>query len=669
MKSLTATLLAAQQNAPFSVPIVRAEIFNRVGSVSRISWELLDEGAEADYFNSSCMPSNGSLIRVRTVLATDALKYDLVEDPDAESSYGNWSDFGHDAYANACCAYGTNVLVFFIDKDDGHLYRIESDDSGDTWDARVDMGDVSGDATFRLACCWKDADEAIVLYSNGSTIYRSRLSSGSWEAFSVWSNSLASISGITVYYAGDWNVFVTGIDGDSQDGIWATLYGDGYSAAVGSWSSLQDLIVRDSADPYTYAFPTLCYPDVFRVFFVEARTQSTTYNRLYFSHSLPAADYISNLWREPVPFNHSCEYGASLVYRGSYAWLTTNSHVYRGSLPVSAIDVSSDIVSLTQRQLPVNYSSYLRLELDNTGGKYNDFDKLGQAIYPAFGYHTSAGDEYVASQIFWITGWEFRSPPWFPLRAIWPQGVEGTIVIYAEDFWSVLHRWKARRPFEWEADDMNIFQMLSFIFSKVGLEFSSFSASSAMVNTYPAFKIPEGYNGKWAVKKLMSWVQDQLLQLGDTVYLKNIPSTEASCYTYDSVFGNATIVYRGHYGTHRMSPNRVEVYGDTFMAEDQEWPEIEDYYDDLKRITTPDYDSVGDATLRASGEIRKAESIPKVKGWMQTVWNVGQDPWDVVTVTDVPGGITSRDFRILGIYTYYDARIGSQLQKHLLGEP
>ncbi|GAG25599.1 unnamed protein product, partial [marine sediment metagenome] len=142
------------------------------------------------------MPSDGSLIRLRVEPSTNELYRQRVTSPDENSNYSSWTDWSVDAYAVAICAYGATVWAFRIDATDGHLYRCESYDNGASWGSWIDMGDVSGDATFRLAATFKDSDEAIVLYADGTDIYRRRASlSTTWlsptgfnDPDSAWTN-------------------------------------------------------------------------------------------------------------------------------------------------------------------------------------------------------------------------------------------------------------------------------------------------------------------------------------------------------------------------------------------------------------------------------------------------------------------------------------------------
>ena len=358
------------------------------------------------------------------------------------------------------------------------------------------------------------------------------LTATTWGDFSEWTNSLSTITGLAVTYSGDWNVVVTGVDGDSQDGVWTCLLGNGYSAAPDTWTALKELLVRDSTSDYQYQFPALGKSDVFRTFVVEKYTATTTQKRLNFSYSPASADFISNHWLEPVPFRYSCDYGLAFCYSASGVWLTSPTGVWYSDISVAEYDVSSDVVEVKFRDRADLYRSKMTIVLDNTGGKYSGFDKLGWEVKLGLGYNIGGSAEYSDLPSTWITGWKFVSPPWFWLHHIYPQGVMGTLQIETEGMWDLLNRWKTRRTISWAEDDSNLYQMLSFILSRVGLEFATWSSSTAITSFKPAFDIPEGYNGKWAVKKILSWVEDVLVQRGHYAYLVHPTGSETSGGAY-----------------------------------------------------------------------------------------------------------------------------------------
>ena len=108
--------------------------------------------------------------------------------------------------------------------------------------------------------------------------------------------------------------------------------------------------------------------DACRCFFVEKFTGTQSYNRPFWSYSLPGASFIDNLWHEPVPFNLSSEYGMAMAHHGDYCWLSTPDGVWRAKLTQQSIDLTDDVLWL--RQEVRGNLGRLTVELRNDSGQY-----------------------------------------------------------------------------------------------------------------------------------------------------------------------------------------------------------------------------------------------------------------------------------------------------------
>ena len=654
MRSLSGTLTAAQKT-PSTLPYPKVEVLDRVAGLTRLTWTRLYTGAEADNFHAVAMPADGSLIRLR-IDAANNLYRQRVTTPGAGSDFTTWTSWAVTAYAVAICAYGTAVFAFRVGLD-GKLWRADSADSGASWGAWVDMGAITGTATTRLACCCKSATLAIVLYSQSNAVYRRRLSGGAWEAAAAWSLSVASITGLAVRYQGDWNVVVTGTQVTTlKPYVWTCVYGDGYSAAVGSWSALVELTRAEAGSNVSFAFPCLDFPDVFRAFFLEAYSGSEAYARPFGTHSLATADFISNLWREPVPFNLASTYGLALCHSSTYVWLTRPDAVWRASLTPASVELTADVLLLATALGEA--SGELSLSLRNDDGRYNTLGtgtyaaiKLGSEILFSPGYRTTAGIEVSSGQAYWITGWEYVSRP--------PSSV---FCLRASDGWAMLERWKARRQYTWAAAAKNVFQLLSWLHARAGLEFSSFSTSSAIVNQYPAFTINPGESGRSSVLRLLSKVPDVLFFRGNYGYIVNPLAADASAYTY----GTTHAIYEGRYITRSRETNRAQVFGAAVFTEDFDWTEIELLSDILSQVKDLNLTTTTRAHERGAAELRDA-AIHAQEGYILVPLNCGQELYDVVDLTDAVAGLTAAKRRVLSLSHTYNPTKGQYILKIGLG--
>jgi hypothetical protein len=585
--------------------------------------------------------------------------YFVAEHCTPEPTWGSWgSEETPEAgtYAVALCSRGAEVLAFRISVN-GHLYRCESSDNGASWGSWIDMGAITGTASnFRVAACHKSNGDAIVLYANGTILYRRRRISGSWESAVEWTNSLQSISGISVFHAGDWNTIVTGADSTGQTGVWTCVCGDGYSQSPGVWSALAELTIASAGSNVEFLSPSLSFPDVFRTFFIEKYTAVSSYSRPFWSHSLASAEFISNLWREPVPFDLYSSYGLALTYHGFYTWLSAPFGVWRAPFSLSAVDVTEDVIGLSFSAEP--FSGTARIELRNDDGRYGDIGTGGYAaicqgseVAISPGYRTTAGIEVSPGPSYWIEGWEYVS-----------KGAQAVFILHAADGWRLLEHWKARRQFSWSAGSKNVFQLLAFIFARAGLEFSAFSSSEEMVNHYPAFAIHPGESGASAVRYLLEMVPDVLFFRGHYGYIVNPKASDPSSYSY----GVAHALWQGRYSQLSPKIDRVQVFGDGVLSEGFDWSGISKVYDRLYQVHDLNLDTAEKAQKRAQADLRRGE-IAASDGEILVPPNCGQELYDVIDVTDSGAGLGEEKRRVLGLTLRYSAEDGRHEQRLELG--
>jgi len=376
--------------------------------------------------------------------------------------------------------------------------------------------------------------EAIILYSDGTDIYRRRLSAGTWEAAAKWTNSLDSISGLATHYIDDWNVIVTGVASTTlKAGVWSCLLGDGYSAAADTWTALAEIMLAASDSSVTYKFPSIDLPDVYRAFFVEAYTGTESYSRPYYSRMVSGSDFVNNLWSEPVPFNLASSYGLAIVRDTltgeSFVWLTRPDGVWRASLTAKTVDVTADVLRVSTKV--GQNSGYITVVLRNDDGRFGNIGvagdtyeaiKIGSELRFSPGYYTTSGTEISVGPFFWIRSWEYTS-----------FGGRAEFVLHAIDGWGLLAEWKARRQYSWASGDKSIYKLVELILGKVGLKFGALgNASTAVTTLKPSFTIYPGASGKNTILRLLATVEDIIFMRGVNCYLKNPQPADATDYSY-----------------------------------------------------------------------------------------------------------------------------------------
>jgi len=645
MRSLHSALLAAQKS-PSAKPYVRVEVVEKIGAAARFNWSRLYTGEEPDCHNDATMPGDGSLVRIR---GGGGIYRQRTPDPGPGSDFSQWYYWGYTGSDVAICSHGAEVLAFWI-QSSGWLRRRESSTYGETWGDPIQMNYIgTSHSEYRVAACFKPSGDAIVLYSNGTSLYRRRRINGIWEAAAAWTNSLGSITGIAVTYNGDWNVVITGMDNDYSPGVWTSVLGDGYSMPPDSWSGLREITIASTDSDIEFLAPSLEMPDVFRVFFVEQYNGTEAYSRPYWSHSLPNADFISNLWREPVPLNLSCIYGVALTYHPSqgegYAWLCAPYGVWRAPISPAWVDVTDDVIEMRSEIHP--FSGRLELTLRNDDGRFNSIAfgsfapiSLSSKLNLYLGYHTTEGAKSSLAPAFWIDGWEYVT-----------KGGRSEFILYAHDGWSLLNRWRARRQFTWnssaEGGDSNIFQLLRFLFARAGLEFSSFSYSNAIFQ-YPAFTIHPSESGATAVRHLLDMVPDVIMFVTDTAYLINLLSSDTTSYSYGPAAEGYHKIIEGSYRQNAQSTNRAQVYGYDLMTEDWNWDAIEEVHDRLSQVRDMNLDTTEKAHQRGQGILREAE-MEAQGGHILVPMNCGQDLYDAIGISSPQAGLDASKRRVLAL--------------------
>ena len=634
MRTLLSALLAAQKK-PSGVPYLKVEVVDSIGGVRRLDWQRLYSGSEPDSYHAAAMPSDGSLNRCR--VDGSNLYRQRVANPGPGSNFSNWTLV--EACANAGVAmasYGSSVLLFYVGTNGRTIYLRESGDYGTSFGSPTTIT-TPASAVGWLAAALKSNGTALLIYSVGGTVYRVKRSGGIWGSPAAWSNSLSSVSGLACQYWLDFNVLVAGADSQARNKVWSTIYGDGYFQALDTWSSLREVTGASAGSSMEFRAPFLAHADTFRATFVEKYTGSESYNRPYFSYSPIADEYVDNLWREPVPLDLSGQYGLALASSASAIWLAAPWGVWQASLTPSTLDVTADVLELTSEDEPGG--GRLRFVLRNDDGRYLDLSgakaviRRGAEVRVSPGYVATSGPLASAGPAYWLDGWEYVSG-----------AGSATFVLYARDAWHLLDGWMARRQYAWAKGERNVFQLLSFILARVGLELSALSSSPTITDLFPSFTIHPGESGATAVRRLLAMAPDVLFFRGDLAYVKNPEASDDA----DCAFGTDHAIFRGRYATPRPPANRVQVFGDGAFVEGFDWAEVEDAYDRVRQTHDLNLDTAALAEERAGAELRHL-AIASQGGSVAVPPHCGLELYDVVALTDAAAGLSAAKRRVVGL--------------------
>ena len=665
MRDLTSTLMTAQQQA-VAVPYIKLEAVNKIAGVDRYSWIRLYDGSEVDWFHTLTMPGDGSMVRARTTPSSDSRKLyrQRVSSPGPESDFSQWTYTNqYNAIVTAAASLGAEVAIYWI-KPNREIRRFKSTDYGVTWGSAELIDYSQTTAIYDIAAAYKPNGDIAVFIADAANLYVMKCIGGQWQTKTAWDKTTGNLSGVACMYDGDWNLLVTGKDTAGNFKLWSLVYGDGGNVSPGTWSTLKEIASAPAGGDYEYKQPFLDKTDVYRCFFTEKYSGIEAYNRPFQSHMLLGVTYSEGLWREPAPFNVSCEYGLAMAHYGDYVWLASPDGVWRAPLVSQSLDLTADIISV--RQESNQAGGVLVVELDNNDGKYaspgqGDIAVLDKGCQLEFspGYRTTAGVEYSSGQTYCLESFEHTST-----------GGRASVILRAWDGWGALSDWSARHQLRWNktTNDKNVKEIIAVIMARAGIKLEVKSQSATIANFYPDFTVNPNDSGKDAIEKLLSFAPDVVFIEGNKAYLVNPQSEDSPVSNY----GVEHVILDGRYQQSAMRVNRAQVEGyDTgqgklIVIDSFDWEEMDRLYERIRHVEDRNLNTTAKAYQRGEAVLRKAE-IDAIEGIITIPVNCGQQLYDVITVTDARAGLEVAKRRILGITLVYQPQRGDYYQRSEIG--
>ena len=666
MRTLSSTLLAEQKKTTHT-PYVSLVAKNLIAGVVRLDWSRLYTGTEPDYSHAVTIPGDGSLIRVRITPPADAreLYRQRVANPDENSDYSVWTYADqYNCAVVACCSLGAEVSIFWINSLNREVRRIMSTDNGATWGSPELIDYSPTTAIYGIAAAYKPNGDLSLFWADQATLYLRRLVAGAWQARESWDKTTGDLSGVATIYEADFNLFVTGKDSAGNFKLWSLIYGDGGDVTAGTWSPLKEFASAAAGEGFEYRQAFMANPDVYRIFYIEKFTGTEAYNRPFWSHSILDITFLSNLWREPVPFNLSSEYGLAIAHHGDYCWLSSPNGVWRAPLATQTLDLTPDVFSV--RQELSESQGRLIVELRNDDGRYSTLPpplNIGCQLDFSPGYVTSVGNEVSPGQTFILEAYEHTSG-----------GGKATLILHALDGWGAIKAWRARHQFRWNkaTNELHTRDILAFVLARVGLKLEVVSQSTVITGYFPDFTINPGNRGDTVIRKLLSFVPDVFFIEGNKAYLVNPLNTDASVSSYQTPYATIHPILEGRYRLDAWELSRIQVEGydptagAPVIADSFAWDEIGRLYDRFRQVYDINLNTVAEVKERGEAYRREAE-IESASGIIRVPTNCGQQLFDVIDITDSRAGLSAEKRRVLGLILAYSPRRGESDEWLLLG--
>ena len=661
MRTLSSTLLAAQKK-PDRLPYVEAKVYDFDQGIKRLSWTRLYTGSEPDNHHGLSFDGEGSMHRIR--VNGSNLYRQKITSPGEASDYSQWVQLAADCQGPcAIAAYGAKIYIFY--RTTGNvLWKYYSHNYGQDW-SNAQLVAAYTDVLSMAACWWGTGNNVVCFafkagQQNGIVIDTTDQSTGEHTWLGSVQHPWGDNFGAGCYYTPD-HVDLVVAAWESQTpynlyGLYRQQFDNTYT-----FTDVDPFITAPEGEGITYEYPDCHLPAAAEdyentlIVGVEKFTGTTAYTRPLICHAVRGSEFYSMAFTEPRPFlNIPSSYGLRLQSTTNYWWLERPDGVWRAPRAAAApLDLTPNIVSLRAER------GNLVIELDNSHSQYSTPPEKRSEVVLKLGYKTTAGSEAVEVGRYWLDSWEYSSSPNM-----------STITIHCLDGQGLADKWTTRFLMRWPANK-TVWEIIQEIICRWGINLTSPAGvprSSAVDNLYPDFTLQPGTAGDSALRRILSFIPDSLVFTGNEAYVKDLRADEASSYSY----GTTHVILQGEY-RQAVPLTRARAIG---RAADEsrivevaiDWTNLQLGIDIFDQDYDPNLQTAARAQERADAILRK-ESLRAQGGRIVIPPNVGQELYDVVTVTDKRCGISSKKYRVMDIDAEYSLREWQYRQTLTLGAP
>jgi hypothetical protein len=649
VRTLSAPLLAAQK-ASKRKPFFYLRFSDRLAQALRLRWSSQYTGAEPDGPHAAVVGSDGSLNRFRVESGT--LYRQRVGSPAPGSDFSDWTSFATNRGAVAVAAAGSVISIVVVRTDGGtpnrEVWLNSSVNNGVTWLGWA-LAFTAPAAITHLALGAKGNGDLAVFFDYGALVRRIKRVSSVWGAQANWTNTAASITGLACHYWADFDLVVTGtVPTSLEPTVWCCIYGDGYSQALDTWSALLVYAQAAAWAGVAYSRPSLQMFDCYRITYREAYTGTGAYDRVMITTLAPGEDFVVQAWADATPIDLTATYGLALAGFGTRGWCCTPARVFCSGESVYT-DLASRLVALDVIDGPLEPDGGW-VELDNHDGALNEANlggtgleglRLGGQMDFSPGYYVAGGSPVTSPGLrFWVRGLEWRvSAARSVLR-----------VLVGSPFWLLLG--ESARTSEWAVGTQTVYGLIRSVVTRAGLGFAALSASPAASNMQPAFALRAGQQLLAAARELLGLVEDDVIASGENVYLIWPQVSDATDYAYGTDHGVLSLRSALAERPSVFRAFGVAADGSPVLGESIDWDAVEDVMWPAVRFRRAAGTASEAATL-ASADARW-EDCARQGGELVVPPNVGQEPWDVIEVTEPRLGWAAVKRRVRAVRYHYD---------------
>ena len=666
MRSLSAPLLAAQK-AKSSKPYLLAQFFDTCAFRRRLRWTSCYSGAEAAGPHCAVLGSDGSLNRFR--VAAGSLYRQRVASPAPGSDFSVWTLVSTNRGAAAVTRYGATIELYAVRTDGGtpnrEVWLYVSADDGASWGAGA-LVFTAPVAINYLAVGSKSDGTVLAVFDNGVAVRKIKRVATVWGAQANWTNTAASLTGLACNFYFDFELVVTGTEAVTlEPRVWRCIYGDGYSEVLDTWSALMVYAQAAAGLGVSFSAPFLRVASGYRFFYREAYTGLGAYDRIMHTSLANGAIPFSDAWREAEPFDLTATYGLALAGlasgTGGLAWVSTPSRVFCSQAYLVS-DLSSRLVACDLVDRPYSPDAGW-MELDNADGALN-WDKLGvgdllglrmgsEVLWLA-GYVTTGGGVVSVGPSMWVTGLEYRR-----------EKLKSRLVVHLGSAFWLLDRPVVRSE-DWAAGATTVYGLLRSVVGGVGLAFGALSGSGPLAALSPAFSLRPGQSRLAALVELVGLVEDEVVSTAYGYAMTVWPQkTDAVVYAYGTDHAIRSGVHREVARPGLARAFGANAVGAAVFGQALDFPALENFNVGSVRFRRAGGTAAEAATLALA--TLRGDDLGSRDDELVIGPNVGQEPYDVVEVTDAALGYSASKRRVRWVRLLYDADKGVYAMRLGLG--
>lgn len=651
MHSLSDELIAHQRGSQRR-PVVQVRGLAQRFGVRVLRWERYYTGSEAGSPHALTIADDGSLVRARNDAGT--LFVQRVTDPGPGSTYSSWTNLAAVTSGTGVAFASRNgeMLLAYVDNGGLTLQVRSSTDDGATWSAATVVV-MEGAAVGSVAVAFRPDGDACLFYTLGATttLKRLRRTSGTWAGSGTnWTRSadVSSLTGLAATHdGGDFSLVVTGTEVSTlHPRAWGVRMGDGLLPA-NAWSALTAIAEADAASTTTFTAPgVIALEGDIHAAFAQRESGDVAAERIMYAHPAHLTD-VNSPWSEPAPHEAAGVHGLALAVGPGAAWASTPSGVWRAAAPAADL-LSERLLSCAVDVRPE--SANCRVTLDNADGALNG---LPNTTFPAS--MTGGSIEVTAGYFGGEDGEaEFGPPQRFVVDRVRYTVLRGArvAVIEGSGAWEHAVRWHAPQAWQTAAGVLARSQVFARLAARAGVGYTTGgrAPSSEWSTGTPSFALLPGESAASALARLVAVVSDGVRSDGDSFVLTGCGTGDAVDYTYGPAahpVASLTVTGEGP------RANWVRVQGPDRYAEAFDRASVDASGPRLQQIRNLDATTDAKATAMSAAALRRAQWETPM-GRLVAPCNVGQQLFDVVSVTSEPHSVDGQAYRVIGCGWEYE---------------